>query len=92
MRWAKPLDGDLVRELASSHTALVTVEEGCLPGGAGSAVLEALQSQGIHMPVLTLGLSDVFIDHGDPAALLARQGLDAPGIQLAVTRWLSSLK
>jgi 1-deoxy-D-xylulose-5-phosphate synthase len=92
MRWAKPLDGDLVRELASSHTALVTVEEGCLPGGAGSAVLEVLQSQGIQIPVLTLGLADVFIDHGDPAALLARQGLDAPGIQLAVTRWLSSLK
>ena len=91
MRWAKPLDVDLLRELAASHTALVTVEEGCLPGGAGAAVLEALQALGVQKPVLTLGLPDVFIDHGDPATLLAMQGLDAPGIELALTRWLSSL-
>jgi 1-deoxy-D-xylulose-5-phosphate synthase len=92
MRWAKPLDVDLVRELANSHAALVTVEEGCVSGGAGSAVLEALQAMGVQMPVLTLGLSDVFIDHGDPATLLTMQGLDALGIQGSVTRWLSPLK
>ncbi len=87
MRWAKPLDVDLLRELARTHTALVTVEEGCLPGGAGAAVLEALQAMGLQLPVLTLGLPDVFIDHGDPATLLAMQGLDASGIQASVARW-----
>ncbi len=92
MRWAKPLDINLLRELARTHTALVTIEEGCLPGGAGSAVLEALQTLGITLPVLTLGLPDVFIDHGDPVALLAQQGLDAPGIQASVLQWQAGLK
>ena len=92
MRWAKPLDVDLLRELARTHAALVTVEEGCLPGGAGAAVLEALQAMGLQVPVLALGLPDVFIDHGDPATLLAMQGLDAPGIQASVARWQAGLK
>jgi 1-deoxy-D-xylulose-5-phosphate synthase len=91
MRWAKPLDVSLLRDLARTHTALVTVEEGCLPGGAGSAVLEALQTLGFTVPVLTLGLPDVFIDHGDPVALLAQQGLDAPGIQASVLLWQAGL-
>jgi 1-deoxy-D-xylulose-5-phosphate synthase len=92
MRWAKPLDINLLRGLARTHTALVTIEEGCLPGGAGSAVLEALQTLGITVPVLTLGLPDVFIDHGDPVALLAQQGLNAPGIQASVLQWQAGLK
>jgi 1-deoxy-D-xylulose-5-phosphate synthase len=84
MRWAKPLDMDLLRELAASHDALVTVEEGCTMGGAGSAVLEALQAEGLNMPVLVLGLPDEFIEHGDPAKLLAMVGLDAQGIEASV--------
>ena len=56
MRWAKPLDLELLRELARSHGALVTLEEGCIQGGAGSAVLEALQAEGLNLPVLQLGL------------------------------------
>jgi len=92
MRWAKPLDVDLLRELARTHAALVTVEEGCLPGGAGAAVLEALQAMAVQVPVLRLGLPDVFIDHGDPATLLAMQGLDAPGIHASVVRWQAGLK
>ena len=92
MRWAKPLDLDLLRELATTHAGLVTVEEGCLPGGAGAAVMEALQSEGLRTPVLSLGLPDAFIDHGDPAALLALQGLDAHGIQTRVARWQLGLK
>jgi 1-deoxy-D-xylulose-5-phosphate synthase len=84
MRWAKPLDLDLLRELAASHDALVTVEEGCTMGGAGSAVLEALQAEGLNMPVLVLGLPDEFIEHGDPAKLLAMVGLDAQGIEASV--------
>lgn len=89
MRWAKPLDLDLLRELADGHTALVTVEEGCVMGGAGSAVLEALQAEGLLLPVLTLGLPDRFIEHGDPVKLLAQEGLDAPGIEKAIRQRLS---
>ena len=89
MRWAKPLDVDLLRDLAQSHSALVTVEEGCIMGGAGAAVLEALQAQGLTLPVLQLGLPDAFIDHGDPVKLLALQGLDAVGIAQSVRDWLS---
>ena len=84
MRWAKPLDLDLLRELAHTHDALVTLEEGCLMGGAGSAVLEALQAQGLLLPVLQLGLPDAYIEHGDPAKLLSMQGLDAAGIERSV--------
>ena len=84
MRWAKPLDVDLLLEVAASHDVLVTVEEGALMGGAGSAVLEALAAAGVLRPVLQLGLPDVFIEHGDPARLLALQGLDAQGIEASV--------
>ena len=89
MRWAKPLDEALLLEVAQNHDALVTVEEGALMGGAGSAVLEALHAHGVQRPVLCLGLPDVFIEHGDPARLLALQGLDAAGIQRSIeTRFL----
>jgi 1-deoxy-D-xylulose-5-phosphate synthase len=84
MRWAKPLDTELLAQVAHSHSALVTVEEGAIMGGAGSAVLEALQAAGIVVPVLQLGLRDEFIEHGDPAKLLALQGLDAAGIQASI--------
>ena len=84
MRWAKPLDTDLLFELARTHQALVTVEEGAVMGGAGSAVLEALAHAGIQVPVLTLGIADVFTEHGDPAKLLAQMGLDAAGIGASV--------
>jgi 1-deoxy-D-xylulose-5-phosphate synthase len=60
-----------VAELARTHDAMVTVEEGCVMGGAGSAVLESLQAAGLNLPVLQLGLPDEFIEHGDPAKLLA---------------------
>jgi len=84
MRWAKPLDADLLLQVAASHEALVTLEEGAVMGGAGSAVLEALAAAGITKPVLQLGLPDKFIEHGDPAKLLALQGLDATGIEAAI--------
>ena len=84
MRWAKPLDTELLLRLANEHEALVTLEEGCIAGGAGSAVAEALHAAGIEMPLLQLGLPDVFIEHGDPAKLLALQGLDAAGIESSV--------
>jgi len=86
MRWAKPLDTELLLQVARSHEALVTVEEGAILGGAGSAVLEALQAAGVVRPVLQLGLRDEFIEHGDPAKLLSLQGLDAAGIRQAIER------
>ncbi len=91
MRWVKPLDVALLLEVAASHEALVTLEEGAIMGGAGSAVCEALQAAGVLRPVLQLGLPDVFIEHGDPAALLAMQGLDASGIELSVLRRFGDL-
>ncbi|MFZ4623668.1 MAG: 1-deoxy-D-xylulose-5-phosphate synthase [Rhodoferax sp.] len=84
MRWAKPLDTELLLQVAAEHEALVTLEEGAVMGGAGSAVLEALAVAGLVRPVLQLGLSDEFIEHGDPVKLLARQGLDAAGIEAAI--------
>ena len=84
MRWAKPLDVELLLSVAARHEALVTVEEGALMGGAGSAVLEALQAAGVLRPVLQLGFRDEFIEHGDPGRLLALQGLDAQGIEASI--------
>ena len=84
MRWAKPLDAALVRELAATHDAFVTVEDGCIAGGAGSAVSEALSQASITLPVLHLGLPDKFIEHGDPAKLMALEGLDAAGIERSI--------
>ena len=84
MRWVKPLDVELVRELAASHDVLVTLEEGCIAGGAGAAVSEALSAAGLTLPVLHLGLPHQFIEHGDPAKLLALQGLDAAGIERSI--------
>ena len=80
MRWAKPLDLALLLETAAQHEAIVTVEEGATMGGAGSAVGEALAAAGVLKPLLSLGLPDTFIEHGDPARLLVLQGLDAAGI------------
>jgi 1-deoxy-D-xylulose-5-phosphate synthase len=84
MRFVKPLDGALVERLAASHALIVTVEEHAVMGGAGSAVCEALAARGLEHRVLLLGLPDRFIDHGDPAKLLASVGLDARGIEQAV--------
>jgi 1-deoxy-D-xylulose-5-phosphate synthase len=84
MRFVKPLDRDLVFRLAASHELLVTVEENVVAGGAGSAVEEALAAEGFSVPVLSLGLPDRFVEHGDPAQLLADCGLDAAGIAKSV--------
>jgi 1-deoxy-D-xylulose-5-phosphate synthase len=84
MRFVKPLDIELVRRLALEHDVLVTVEEGSIMGGAGSACAEALAQLAIVKPILHLGLPDQFIDHGDPAKLLERAGLDAKGIEQSI--------
>jgi 1-deoxy-D-xylulose-5-phosphate synthase len=86
MKFIKPLDAALACELARSHDAIVTVEEGSLMGGAGSAVAEALAAAGVTVPLLHLGLPDEFIEHGDPGKLLAMCGLDAAGIEASIVR------
>ncbi|HQD49465.1 1-deoxy-D-xylulose-5-phosphate synthase, partial [Ottowia sp.] len=91
MRWVKPLDTELLLRVAATHDALVTVEEGALMGGAGSAVAEALAAAGVVRPVLHLGLPDAFIEHGDPARLLSLQGLDAAGIEASVRQRFGDL-
>ncbi|PZP64612.1 MAG: 1-deoxy-D-xylulose-5-phosphate synthase [Azospira oryzae] len=88
MRFVKPLDEALALELADTHALLVTLEENAIAGGAGSAVLECLQRHRVRTPVLQLGLPDRFIDHGNPASLLKRCGLDSQGIVEAVQRAL----
>jgi 1-deoxy-D-xylulose-5-phosphate synthase len=84
MRFVKPLDADLVLALAGEHDAFVTLEENVVAGGAGSAVAEFLAAAKIALPILHLGLPDRFIDHGDPAFLLAQAGLDAKGIASSI--------
>ncbi|HEV7855487.1 MAG TPA: 1-deoxy-D-xylulose-5-phosphate synthase, partial [Herminiimonas sp.] len=89
MRFVKPIDVELIKRLAASHDALVTVEEGSIMGGAGSAVAEALAAAGIVKPLLNLGLPDQFIDHGDAQQLLAMCGLDAKGIVASIRQRFS---
>jgi 1-deoxy-D-xylulose-5-phosphate synthase len=84
MRFVKPLDEALVLDLADRHALLVTVEENVVMGGAGSAVVEALQRHERATPVLQLGLPDRFIDQGDPGIQLAECGLNAEGILKAI--------
>lgn len=93
MRFVKPIDTKLIEELASSHDYIVTVEENCIMGGAGSAVMEALQAiqQNIGKPVktLSLGLPDQFIEHGVHETMLAECGLDADGISDAIAKLIT---
>jgi 1-deoxy-D-xylulose-5-phosphate synthase len=86
MRFVKPLDERLVREMALRHELVVTVEENALAGGAGSAVNECLAAAGLTTPIVNLGLPDSFPEHGDPRQLLAEYGLDAAGIRRTIVR------
>ena len=89
MRFVKPLDDDLILSLAANHDLLVTIEENTIMGGAGSAVLESLESKGISTSVLQLGLPDTFIDQGDPVQMLVDCGRDKIGIIKAIRNKLS---
>jgi 1-deoxy-D-xylulose-5-phosphate synthase len=90
MRFIKPLDGALVEQLARDHDLLVTIEEGCVMGGVGSACLEKLAALGHSPLVLQLGFSDQFIEHGATEKLLSISGLDAPGITRSIEAFLST--
>jgi len=88
MRWAKPLDSEVILKMAVTHECMVTLEDACVMAGAGSAVCEVMQSANILKSVLNLGLPDEFVEHGDPAKLMALQGLDAAGIEKSIqARW-----
>ena len=84
MRFVKLLDEALLRELASSHTLLVTIEENSIMGGAGSAVSEFFAAENRQVPMLHLGLPDYYVEHAKPTQMLAECGLDEAGIERAV--------
>ena len=89
MRFVKPLDVDLVMQLANSHDLIVTAEENTVMGGAGAAVIEALQTIRKNNNVLCLGLPDTFIEHGIHETMLAECGLDAKGIKASIEKQLT---
>src|SRR5688572_13342066 len=91
MRFVKPLDEDLVLRLAEKHTALITVEENAIAGGAGSAVLELLANCDVQLPTLTLGIPDRFVEHGSREECLAQAELDHASVDSAVRRWWEQL-
>ena len=91
MRFVKPLDEALLGELAASHDYLVTLEEGALMGGAGSAVNEALQRLRLYKPVLNLGLPDRFIEQGSQEEIYQLLGLDSAGIEQSIREFITAL-
>ncbi len=92
MRFVKPLDEALLRELASSHALMVTIEENSIMGGAGSAVSEFFAAENRQVPMLHLGLPDYYVEHAKPTQMLAECGLDEAGIERAVRERLSLLQ
>jgi 1-deoxy-D-xylulose-5-phosphate synthase len=91
MRFIKPLDTAVIAEMTKQHALIVTIEENALMGGAGAAVMEALQAMQLHCPILCLGLPDTFIEHGVHETMLADCGLNAEGIVKAIQSRLDSL-
>jgi 1-deoxy-D-xylulose-5-phosphate synthase len=93
MRFAKPLDTELLKTLVHTHTGLVTLEDGCIAGGAGSAVLEACHAMGAIRDTLCLGFKDEFTPHADQSELFKMYGLDQEGIQNQIlNKWPNLLR
>ncbi|MGH8029242.1 MAG: 1-deoxy-D-xylulose-5-phosphate synthase [Arenimonas sp.] len=92
MRFVRPLDRELVLEMARTHAGLVTIEDNAVAGGAGSAIAELLAAEGVVVPILHLGLPDSFLEHASREALLAEAGIDAAGIRAAVLRRFTQLR
>jgi 1-deoxy-D-xylulose-5-phosphate synthase len=91
MRFVKPIDQEMIVDVASRHRAIVTIEENAVMGGAGSAVSEVLAAHGVSLPVLHLGIPDRFIEHGSRETCLAAAGLDLAGLTASVETWWTSL-
>ena len=87
MRFIKPLDAELILKLAARHRAFITVEENTVAGGAGSAVAELLNENGIALPLWHIGIPDRFIEHGSRQDCLVAAGLDIPAITSTISRW-----
>jgi 1-deoxy-D-xylulose-5-phosphate synthase len=87
MRFVKPLDRQRLRTVASTHRALVTIEENALVGGAGSAVGETLAELGLQIPLLQVGITDRFLEHGTRESCLAAAGLDASSLRDRIEQW-----
>lgn len=92
MRFVKPLDEELIERMANTHSLIVTIEENVIAGGAGSAVSEYLANQGYAMSILHLGLNDTFVDHANHGQQLIEQGLDAAGIEAAISKRLKMIE
>ena len=80
MRFLKPLDEDILQEVATHYQRIITIEDGCISGGLGSAVLEWMAAHNYHPEVIRMGLPDRFIEHGTPAELYHIVGIDKAGI------------
>ncbi len=91
MRFVKPLDEELLRQLARTHDAFITVEDNAVQGGAGSAVAEFFAAEGLVKPLLHLGLPDTFLDHASREDLLAQSGIDTDGIRRAIRQRFAAL-
>jgi len=91
MRWIKPLDTELITKECANMRLLVTLEDGCKAGGAGSAVIEWLAANNIHTPVLQLAIEDKFVEHASRGQQLTQNGLDATTIKAAIKARLSTL-
>jgi 1-deoxy-D-xylulose-5-phosphate synthase len=87
LRFVKPMDEKLVLEIASRHSAIVTLEENVVAGGAGSAIGELLAAQDLQLPLLHIGIPDRFIEHGSREDCLALAGLDAASLNSTIERW-----
>jgi 1-deoxy-D-xylulose-5-phosphate synthase len=87
MRFIKPIDQELIVEVASRHRAIITIEENAVMGGAGSAVGEVLAAHGVLVPLLQIGIPDRFIEHGSRETCLAAAGLDLAGLSATVDEW-----
>ncbi len=91
MRWVKPLDETLIREMAVKHNYLVTLEENAISGGAGAGIMEFLSLEGVIKPILPVGIPDLFYDHGKRSELLSQAGLSVSGIESSVNKWLQKV-
>ena len=89
MRFVKPIDEALILDIVRRHSAIVTIEENAVQGGAGSAVAEVLAAEGVTLPLMQIGIPDRFIEHGSRETCLAAAGLDAASLEAGVERWWS---
>ena len=89
LRFAKPLDEQLLREVCLRYDKVITVEDGVLRGGVGEAVTKFLHENNFRGEIRNLGIEDKFIEHGTPAELYAMCGFDAEGIALTIKQMLA---